>query len=164
MRGVHVAVLSAAFLLLGSFASTQGIGDAAAREKERRKGTEGGGKVYTEGDLGPSMVLVATPENLPAAYEDDAVEGSDDREAASEEDQRAEAAWRRKLERVRKEEEVYKDMVDFLQLQLNDMTGGIYNYGRASKISFLEENKQLLAEVQERIATLEEEGPVNRYR
>ena len=58
----------------------------------------------------------------------------------------------------------YQDVIDKLQLELNDMSGGIYNPGRASRIEFLEENKQALAEVQNRIADLEAEGRRNRYR
>lgn len=172
MRGVHVAVLTAACLLLGSFASAQGLGAVAAEEKKKRK-DQTDTKVYTENDLGPSMGPVSSlPATLPATTEDeaspdDAAEGEGAvEEEATEEDQRAqaEAAWRQKLDRARKEEEVYTDIIDQLQLELNDISGGVHNPGRASKIAFMDENKQLLTDVQGRIATLEEEGRVNRYR
>jgi hypothetical protein len=173
MRGVHVAVLTAACLLLGSFASAQGLGAVAAEEKKKRK-DQTGTKVYTENDLGPSMGPVSSlPATLPATTEDEASpddaaegEGALEEEVATEEDQRAqaEAAWRQKLDQARKEEAVYKEVVDRLQLELNDMSGGVYNPGRASRIAFLDENKQLLTDVQGRIATLEDEGRVNRYR
>ena len=173
MRGVHVAVLTAACLLLGSFASAQGLGAVAAEEKKKRK-DQTDTKVYTESDLGPSMGPVSSlPATLPATTEDEASsddaaegEGAVEEEAATEEDQRAqaEAAWRQKLDQAHKEEAVYTDIIDRLQLELNDISGGVHNPGRASKIAFQDENKQLLVDVQERIATLEEEGRVNRYR
>lgn len=173
MRGVHVATLVAVGLLLGSFASAQGLGDVSAQEKQKRQAsgaTEA--KVYTEGDLGPSMAPVAVPETLPAAEGEtptaaDAAEtGGEGEEAPSADEQRAqaEAAWRKKLEQARQEEQVYQDVIDKLQLELNDTSGGIYNPGRASKIAFQEENQQLLADVRQRIADLEQEGRVNRYR
>jgi hypothetical protein len=172
MRGVQVAILAAVAMLLGSLASAQGLGDVAASEKQRRK-AEGTpeSKVYTEDDLGPSMAPVAAaPQSLPDAGEeaDEAEEtgGEGEGEGSSAEDERAraEAAWRQKLDRARQEEQVYQEVIDKLQMELNDMSGGIYNPGRASRIEFLEENKQALAEVQNRIADLEAEGRRNRYR
>ena len=172
MRGVHVATRAAVGLLLGSLASAQGLGDVAAREKQRRKaaGTTDA-KVYTEGDLGPSMAPVGVPDSLPAPGEetpttDDATEAGGEGEVPSADEERAqaEAEWRKKLDQARQEEQVYQDVIDKLQLELNDMSGGVYNPGRASKIAFLEENQQLLAETRQRIADLENEGRVNRYR
>ena len=173
MRGVHVATLAAVGLLLGSLASAQGLGDVAAREKQKRKTTgTTDAKVYTEGDLGPSIAPVGVPETLPAPGEeapsgDDVTETEGEGEAtpsADEQRAQAEAAWRKKLDQAHQEEQVYQDVIDKLQLELNDMSGGIYNPGRASKIAFLEENQQLLAEVRQRVADLENEGRVNRYR
>ncbi len=173
MRGVHVATLAAVGLLLGSLASAQGLGDVAAREKQKRKATgTTDAKVYTEGDLGPSIAPVGVPESLPDPGEetptaDDATETGDEGEAAPSADEQraqAEAAWRQNLDRARQEEQVYQDVIDKLQLELNDTSGGVYNPGRASRIAFLEENQQLLAEVRQRIADLENEGRVNRYR
>jgi hypothetical protein len=97
----------------------------------------------------------------PAAQADAA---SDAEKAAEEARAKAEADWRKRLDQARKEEAVYKDVIDKLQLELNDSSGGFYNPGRAAKISFQNENKQKLAEVQGRIATLEEEGRRNNYR
>lgn len=172
MRGVHVATLAAVGLLLGSLASAQGLGEVAAREKQKRKATgTTDAKVYTEGDLGPSMAPVGLPDRLPASGEetpatDDATETGGEGEAPSAEEERAqaEAAWRQKLDQARQEEQVYQDVIDKLQLELNDTSGGVYNPGRASRIAFLEENQQLLAETRQRIADLENEGRANRYR
>jgi hypothetical protein len=176
MRGIHVATLAAVALLLGSVASAQGLGEVAAQEKEKRQAsgvTEP--RVYTEGDLGPSVAPVAVPQSLPAPGEetptaDDSPGTGDEGEAPSEapsedeEKAQAEAAWRKNLDRARQEEQVYQEVIDKLQLELNDMSGGVYNPGRASKIAFLEENQQLLAEVQQRVVDLEAEGRRNGYR
>jgi hypothetical protein len=170
MRGFLVAAVAAVGLLLGSFASAQGLGDVATQEKEKRKTAPGSeSKVYTESDLGQSVAPVGAP-SLPASAEEgssgEGEEAAGDETGESEEEQRAkaEAAWRGKLERAKKEEEVYRDMIDRLQLELNDMSGGVYNPGRAARMEFLEENKQLLAETQQRVATLEAEGRANNYR
>ena len=176
MRLVHAAAFTVAALLLASAASAQGLGDAAAREKEKRKTTPAKpAKVYTEGDIGPSMAPVSPTPPQPgdaAAGEKPkdeagaAAEGAptDAEKAAEEAKAKAEADWRKRLDQARKEEAVYRDVIDKLQNELNDTSGGFYNPGRASKIAFQDENKQKLAEVQGRITALEEEGRRSGYR
>jgi hypothetical protein len=186
MRVVHAAALTAAAMLLASYASAQGLGDAAARERAKRKTAPPAkpAKVYTESDVGRSMAPVSS-EPAPAAEGDEAAatdeqggaEGQPAAEGeggaaaapsaaeqkAEEQRQQAQAAWQKRLDQAHKEEGVYKDVIDKLQLELNDTSGGFYNPGRAAKIAFLDENKQKLAEVQGRIAALEEEGRRNSY-
>ena len=196
MRVLHAAGLTAAVLVLASVASAQGLGDVAAKEKQKRKAEPAKpAKVYTETDIGPSMTPVSTvPESAPApdqaAAEGQApaegqpaaegqvegqVEGAPPADAAAaklqEQEQaeqeakaKAEADWRKRLDLARKQEAAYKDTIDKIQLDLNDISGGLYNPGRASKIALQEETKQMLAEVQGRIAALEEEGRRNNYR
>jgi len=181
MRLVHAAALTVAALLLASAASAQGLGDVAAREKEKRKTTPAKpAKVYTEGDigLGPATAPVSATPAQPAASGDAAAgakpageagaatEGApaDPEKAAEEAKVKAEADWRKRLDQARKEEGVYKDVIDKIQLELNDTSGGFYNPGRASKIAFQDENKRKLAEVQGRITALEDEGRRNGYR
>ena len=207
MRVVQAAALTVAALLLASVASAQGLGDAAAREREKRKAAPAKPtKVYTDGDIGRSMAPVSATPDLPATAEpaaegqapaegqpaaegqaaaegqpvaegQAAAEGQAPAEggapaakaadAAAKADEearaRAEEGWRRRLEQARKEEAVYKDVIDKLQLELSDTSGGFYNPSRAAKMAFQEENKQKLAETQGRIAALEEEGRRNRY-
>ena len=178
MRLVDGAALTVAALLLASVASAQGLGDAAAREKEKRKTTSvKPAKVYTEGDIGRSMAPVSANTDVPASGADAAAkpageggaapaEGAptDAEKAAEEARAKAEADWRKRLDNARKEEAVYRDVIDKLQLELNDTSGGFYSPGRAAKIAFQDENKQKLAEVQGRIAAIEEEGRRNSYR
>ena len=76
MRVVHAAALTVAALLLASVASAQGLGDAAAREREKRKAAPAKpAKVYTEGDIGRSMAPVEAAPDLPATAEPAAAEG-----------------------------------------------------------------------------------------
>jgi hypothetical protein len=176
-------------MLLASVASAQGLGEVAAREKEKRKAQPAKpAKVYTDDSIGRSVAPV-TSVDLPVAAPDasaagaqppadgqaapaappgtDAAQpaGATDAEKAAEEARaKAEADWRKRLENARKEEAVYKEVIDKLQLELNDTSGGFYNPGRASKIAFQDENKQKLAEVQGRIVALEDEGRRNSYR
>ena len=170
MRGVLVAAVAAVGVLAASFASAQGLGDVATQEKQKREAApKAETKVYTENDLGPSVAPVGVPSSLPAEGEtssEEGEEGEDAEAAAAAEEQRAqaEAAWRRNLERAQKEQEVYQDVIDRLQLELNDISGGVNTPARAAKIAFLEENRQLLVEAQERVATLEAEGRANGYR
>jgi len=181
MRLVHAAALTAAALLLASIASAQGIGDTAAKEREKRKAVPAKpAKVYTEGDIGPGMApassepgaatsAAAGGEGQPKGDRtegEEATEGgkTDAEKAADEQKAKAEEAWRKRLDQARKEAAVYQDVIDKLQLELNDTTGGYYNPSRAAKTAFQDENKQLLAQAQGRISALEEEGRRNGYR
>ena len=171
MRGVLVAAVAAVGLLLASFASAQGLGDVADQEKKKRKAAPPSeAKSYDENDLGPSVAAVGVPTSLPETADEASVEedgeGGNDEAAEAQEDAKAQAetAWRTQLERARKEEDVYRQVSERLQLELNDTSGGIYNPGRAARLQFLEENKQLLVETQQRVATLEAEGRANGYR
>jgi hypothetical protein len=178
MRFVHAAALTAAALLLASIASAQGLGDAAAKERQKRKAAPAKpAKVYTEGDIGVGMAPVSTePSPAATAGEGDADKaekaegqegtegGKTDAEKAADEQKRlAEEAWRKRLDAARKQAAVYQDVIDKLQLELNDTSGGYYNPSRAAKIAFQDENRKLLAETQGRIAALEEEGRRNDY-
>ncbi len=66
MRVVHAAALTAAALLFTSVASAQGLGDAAAAARQKRKAEPSKPtKVYTEGDIGQTMAPVSTTRDLP---------------------------------------------------------------------------------------------------
>ncbi len=71
MRVFHAAALTAAAMLLASIASAQGLGDVAAREKEKRKATPTQpAKVYTDREVAStptSQSLDAEPAATPAA-------------------------------------------------------------------------------------------------
>jgi hypothetical protein len=177
MRLVHAAALTVAALLLASAASAQGLGDAAAREKEKRKTTPAKpAKVYTEGDIGPSMAPVSATPGLPAPGDaaagekpkgdaGAAAEGAptDAEKAAEEAKVKAEADWRKRLDDARREETAYQDTIIKAQAALGD-TSNLYNPGRAANATLLEDSQKRLAEVKTRLASLEEEGRRSGYR
>ena len=181
MRLVHAAAVTVAALLLASAASAQGLGDAAAKEKQKRKATPAKpAKVYTEGDIGRSMAPVSATPDLPATADAAAAAGkgegkgegaqtgtgeaaADPEKAAEEARVKAEADWRKRLEDARKEEAAYQDTVSKVQLALAD-TSSLYNPGRAANATLLEESQKKLADVKGRIASLEEEGRRSGYR
>jgi hypothetical protein len=173
MRVVHAAALTAAALLLASIASAQGIGDAAARERQKRKTAPAKPvKVLTESDLGTPSTPETAVEAAPAPADAKAAGQAGDAKSAAakegesdpeKEREKAIQAWRTKLEDARKEEQAYKDLADRIQLDLND-TSSLYTPGRARKMTTLDETKQKLADVQARIEALEEEGRRAGYR
>jgi hypothetical protein len=175
MRLLNAATLGgAALVLLASVASAQGIGEAAAKEKEKRKAAPKAAKVYTEDSIGRSMAPVsssdAAPATDPAAAKGDkpAADGTaaaGEKKDKPEEDPRvkAEADWRARLEQARKEEAGYQDTINKVQLSLND-TSSLYSPARAANQQLLVENQKKLADVRTRIASLEEEGRRNAYR
>jgi hypothetical protein len=181
MRLLRAATLGgAALVLLASVASAQGIGEAAAKEKQKRKASPKSAKVYTEDSIGRSMAPVSSSEAAPATDASAAAGAKGDKPAAEgaagaaaagenkdkpQEDPRvkAEADWHQRLDQAHKEEAGYQDMVNKVQLALNDTTA-IYGPGRAANVALLEENQKKLAEVKTRIASLEEEGRRNSYR
>ena len=177
MRLLSAATLTGAVLLLASVSSAQGIGDAAAKEKQKRKASPKTAKVYTDDSIGRSLApMTSTDQPAAAPAGAAAAPAAGDKPAGAEgaatataekpaEDPRvkAEAEWRQKLEQAHKEEAAYQEMVTKLQLALND-TGGLYSSGRASNVQMLEDNQKKLADVKARIATLEEEGRRSSYR
>ncbi len=209
MRVVHAAALTAAAMLMASIMSAQGLGDAAAREREKRKAAPAKpAKVFTDDNVGGSAPAptsaepsetaqaggatptgetatgatptgetatgeTATGETPAASGAEEGAEGqqptaeekakSDAEQQQAEEKAKAQAEWRGRLDTARKLEQAYKDVIEKLQLDLNDTTGG-FGPGRQSKVAFLEENKQKLAEAQAVVAKIEEEGRRNSYR
>jgi hypothetical protein len=174
MRLLHAAALTVGALLLASIASAQGLGDVAAKEKQKRKAAPAKPvKVYTEGDIGTSMAPVSSTE-LPATADAAAAQAQGDKtatadaaadpeKAAEEARAKAQADWRKRLDDARKEEAAHQDLIGKLQLALND-TSSLYNPGRAANATQLEDTQKKLAEVKTRIASLEEEGRRNGYR
>jgi len=69
MRLLNAATLTGAVVLLASVASAQGIGEAAAKEKQKRKASPKTAKVYTDDSIGRSMAPVTSSE-LPATAAD----------------------------------------------------------------------------------------------
>lgn len=140
-------------------AAAQSLTEAAAKEKERRKGKAA--KTYTENDLRGGPVLdTSTPESdaSPSPGASPAPAGTED-EAA-----KKQKAWRESLDNANKEVVHYTAEVDRIQLGLNDNTVNPYSPGRAQAAEALEAAKQKLAEAQKKVADLEEQGRRSRWR
>jgi hypothetical protein len=175
MRVVKCAGLAVAALLLASVASAQGLGDAAAREKEKRKAAPPAkpAKVFTESDLGsassaaPAPVVEATPAGGEKPAADPAAGGAkpgeDPEKAAAEAAAKAKQEWQGKLDQARTEQTNIQANIDRLQGVLSGGSG-MYSSGWSAAMANLDEAKKKLAEVQTRIEALEAEGRSAGYR
>lgn len=153
--------LVALFGLAALPVAAQSLTEAAAKEKERRKGKAA--KTYTENDLrsGPRLE-VSEAEPAPGASPSPSASPA----AASAEDEAAkkQKAWREELDNANKEVAHYTGEVQRVQLALNDNTVDMYSPGRMQAVEALEVAKQKLAEAQKKVADLEQEGRRNRWR
>lgn len=152
-----VAVLGLAALPVAA----QSLTEAAAKEKERRKGKAA--KTYTEDDLrgGPRLQTSETepaPGASPKPGASPAPSGAEDGAA------KRQKAWRESLDNASKEVTHYQGEVERIQLALNDNTVNPYSPGRTQGLDSLDTAKQKLAEAQKKVADLQEEGRSNRWR
>ena len=108
-------------------AGPSGDGEPAAAEGQPRRGpARGEGQPAAEGQAPPRA-------GARRGGRPDATAAEDPPKAEAEARAKAAADWRKRLDQARKEEAVYKDIIDKLQLELNDTSGGFYNPGRAAK-------------------------------
>lgn len=142
-------------------AAAQSLTEAAAKEKERRKGKSA--KTYTENDLrgGPRLV---ESEASPAPGASPSPGASPAPASAEDEAAKKQKAWRENLDNANKEVTHYSGEVDRIQLALNDNTGNPYSPGRIQGLEALETAKQKLAEAKKKVEDLEQEGRRNRWR
>lgn len=150
--------LVALFGLAALPAAAQSLTEAAAKEKERRKGKAA--KTYTENDLrGGPRLEVSEAEPAPGASPSPAASP-----AAEDEATKKQKAWRESLDNANKEVAHYTGEVTRLQEALNDNTVDMYTPGRLQAVQAHEAAKQKLAEAQKLVADLQEEGRRNRWR
>jgi chromosome segregation ATPase len=150
-----VAVLGLAALPVAA----QSLTEAAAKEKERRKGKAA--KTYTEDDLrGGPRLQTSEAEPAPGASPKPGASPA----AAEDEATKRQKAWRESLDNANKEVAHYTSEAQRLQLALNDNTVDMYSPGRLQAQQSLEEAKQKLAEAQKQVADLQEEARRNRWR
>jgi hypothetical protein len=166
-------------------ASAQSLGEIAAREKARREkeaGKRPAAKVITEDELRGRRT--AGTVSQPAAYEVAATASSEQAGTAApganpanpaggpaappqktEDELRAEqqAQWRQKLLDAQANVASLRTRQEQIQAELND-TRSIYGPNRASLVGHLEKTKTALAQAEQTVANLEEEGRRNRYR
>jgi hypothetical protein len=176
MRVVNCAGLAVAALLLASVASAQGLGDAAAREKEKRKAAPAAkpAKVFTESDLGSASSTAPAPaaEAAPAGGEKSAADAAaggakpgeqDPEKAAAEAAAKAKQEWQNRLDQARTEQTNIQANIDRLQSVLAGGSG-MYSSGWSAAMANLEDAKKKLVDVQAKIESLEAEGRSAGYR
>jgi hypothetical protein len=171
-----VSLTALSFLLPGA-SSGQSLADAAAKEKERRKGHSG--RVYTEEDLrragaarareGAPTEAAAAPDAAVAPKESAGKEGAAAEGAAkpkTDDEVRAdqEKAWRDRLAKANADVARLSAQAEELQRGANDLTQNLYGASRAGQLAKLEETRKQLAAAQDAVSTLEDEGRRSRFR
>jgi hypothetical protein len=163
MRVSYAAAVAVAVLFLAPSPSPgQSLAEAAAKEKERRKAAQKG-KTFTDDDLrGRGGSVSSGTEGVPAgeATAKSAEAGKPKEKQKTEEEIKTEQteAWRKKMDAANKKVAALQDMLNKTQLDLNDMSGGVYSSRRANLITLLEDTRKQLAEAQQSVADLEAEG------
>jgi hypothetical protein len=148
----------------------QSLGEAAARERERRKEVGKSAPTITDRDLDggrPASGSSSVPPSVaPAATPNaNAAEPVEQPETFTEEEERQDRleAWRQMLEDARGEVEQLTTEVDRLQASLNNVSG-LYGSARAERIGQVEKAKQDLATSRRVLDELERMGRTRGYR
>jgi hypothetical protein len=170
-----VAVAAGALLVVPSALLGQSLGEAAAKEKARRKALEESRKKptrsYTDDDLGR---VKGTNASFPTGSEAAPEESTEKKDGGTpeakekektEDEKRAEAsaAWRKKLDKANQDVTTLRDQANKIQTDANDMSGGLYSTRRTTLLNLLDDTKKKLAEAEQRVSTLEDEGRRNGY-
>jgi hypothetical protein len=170
MRVFYAAALATlALLLVPPPSPGQSLADAAAKEKARRKAAQKG-KSFTDDDLrgggGGSVSTGTDPASGGSSTAKPADAGKPTGKQKTEDEVKAEqtAAWRKRVEVANKKVTVLQETIDKIQLDLNDMSGGVYSSRRATLLSLLDDTKKQLDAAQQSVADLEDEGRKNLYR
>jgi hypothetical protein len=165
-----LAWVTASVLLVPAFAAAQSLGDAAAKEKDKKKAAKPV-KVYTEDDLkraggngaysapeGPASTD-ASPKpadgKAPAAGAKDKTDDELKAEKA--------AAWRKDRDKAQADVAARQKVVDDIQTAMSASTS-YYDPSRVKAAGDLDQAKAKLAEAQQAVADLEETGRRNGYR
>ncbi len=170
-----VAVAAVSLLVVPSVGFGQSLGEAAAKEKARRKALEESSKKpvpsYSDADLGrakgtnASFPSAEAPASTDPAAKEAAGSGPKDKEKTEDEKKaEASAAWHKTLDAANKAASTYREQIDKIQNDLNDTSGGFYSNRRTTLLGLLEDTKKKLADEETKIADLEDQGRRNGYR
>ncbi len=164
--------LTAAALLVPMTSRAQSLTEAAAKEKERRKGKSA--RTLTEDDLRRAGATrqregVSADGTAATAAEGaapDAKGAKDGAKPKTADEVRAdqEKAWRDRLTKATDDVSKLSGQVDTMQRALNDTSQNLYGSGRATQVSRLEDAKKQLAAAQQSVLDLQEEGRRSSYR
>jgi hypothetical protein len=178
MRVLDLAAGIAALCLVTPGAlSAQSFGDAAAKEKARRKAAEAKAKkpapTFTNDDLGRSdgggSASFAEGGTAEGADKDKSKKdgaAGDKTAEKSDDDKQAEAAalWHKNVDTANKNVTIFRDTVNRIQADLNDTSGGFYSARRTTLMNLQEETKKKLADAERLVADLEDQGRRSGYR
>jgi hypothetical protein len=179
MRRLMLVAMIAALLPLGAVrADGPSLADAAAKEKERRAKAAAPAKVVTEGDLksnggatgafstAPTTSGSPDPNAKPGEGKpgDPAAEGKEKEKSADEISAEQQKAWRESLDTAQKNVQTIQASINDLQLRLNDLTQPMYGGGRAAQLQQMEDMKKQLADAQQKVTELQEQGRRSNYR
>jgi hypothetical protein len=185
MNRIAPAFVAAALLLVPSVSPAQSLGEAAAKEKERKDKSKKPAKSYTEedlrGKLGGTMsnpgaaAIVPGSEETPAEGAP-AAEGAAPAEGATaaspapeaspsaEEQEAKQKEWRDRRGRIQQEIARINGAINSFQARLADNTVPMYGPGRDSLVQNLERAKADLTRAQGELDAAEAEGRANGYR
>jgi hypothetical protein len=178
----RTAIVVAGVLLLSpGLASPQSLVEAAAKERDRRKG-QAAPKVFTDDDLRragmkasgawggsgePGAEQTAKPAAEPGAKPAAGGQAASAKAPEKTEDelrQEQEKAWREKLQKAEEDVQRLSAQAERLQRGLNDLTGNVYGSARTESLRQLEDTKAKLATAQQQVADIQEEGRRSRFR
>jgi hypothetical protein len=176
---IHVlAAIAAVALLAPTSSPAQSLGEAAAREKEKREkaAAKPPAKVITEDDLrktrtGSSQEFVSTPAATATAGAAKPADGTKPAPGASpapaaasaEEQAKAQADWRERMNVVQADVVKVQAEIARLEAALADNRIDQYSPSRTQAAERLAEARKLLTEAQARVATLQEQGKANGF-
>jgi hypothetical protein len=161
--------LLGALLALPAQSDAQGLADAAAREKERRKEVGRSTRALTERDLAVGRPAPSAPAVPPAAavprVAAPASEPVDEPERLSEEEEREDRlqAWRQMMQIAREDVARLSTEVDQVKASLGGLSG-LYGSARGERMALLEKANQDLAASRRTVETLEDAGRRHGYR
>jgi hypothetical protein len=164
-------------LLLPAPSNAQGLAEAAAKEKARRKALAPG-KVYTEDDLrraggGSTTSSAPTTEPSPSPAGDAAGQKADPAapskeapKAKTDDELRAEKekSWRDRLTKTNEQIGQLSSEISSLEALLGDPSQSIYGPNRAAQLAQLDESKSKLSAAQRTLSDLQDEGRRNGFR
>lgn len=173
MRLLCGAALTVSLLLVASTSPAQSLGDAAAKEKARRKTVTKPGKVITDEELRTGGGTVSSPGQpaaapgpspSPGAEGAAKKEGAPKEKSADEQAAEAQADWRKRLGEANQEASTRRERVNQIQLALNDTSGGVFTPRRAALQTQLEQAQKDAATADQKVSSLSEEGRRNGWR
>jgi hypothetical protein len=159
-------LVAAALLAAPAVLTAQNLGDAAAKEKERREKSTKPAKSYNENDLrsgGTISNSTDTPAAQPSPGASPAAGDAAPAEASEAQREADQKAWQANRTRIQNEITRINSAISSFQARLNDNTGPMYGPGRQAVAENLERAKADLVRAQAALDASEAEGRANGF-